>query len=137
MMRVMLGCKRRSGEEGDDYHYRVNLQLKRIRTRFQIMTWDMMIKRMQFRFLGHIHRFSMYDVERLALLVLNWRGVGWLKELEGRRGGQMHGRRFKMWRYEWQVSHQFPNHEWKAVAEDRVSWEECLDVKVVRKRWRE
>ena len=39
IMKSMLGMRRRSGEEGEDFHYRVNLHLKRLRTSFANETW--------------------------------------------------------------------------------------------------
>ena len=85
MMRIMMGIRRRPGEEGDDFVYCVNLGIKRIRTRFNILTWDEAVLQMRYRFMGHLQRFVTYDEDRLAFRVLSWRGIDWIKEQEVRR----------------------------------------------------
>ena len=103
-------------------------------TRYNIETWDKAVRRMQHRFIGHVQRFELYDKKRLAYLVLQWRCVDWLKSTESRRGGQEHGRRFRVWRYEWQISQRYRLHSWKPLALNREEWGTNFDKIAYRKR---
>ena len=66
----MVGLKRGKEKTGNDFQYRVNLFLKRLRIRYLIETWDRTVGHMQYTLIGHLHRFKLYDEERLAYRIL-------------------------------------------------------------------
>ena len=71
---------------------------------------------------GHVARMETYRPDPLTVRVLARRDRRWLLATASRNGCQMHGRRFRVWRWEQQIYEGY-GHNWRSLAQDKDAWE--------------
>jgi hypothetical protein len=71
---------------------------------------------------GHVARMEAYRPDSLTTRVLAWRDKRWLLATASRNGCQMHGRRFRVWRWEQQLYEKY-GENWRNFALDKDTWE--------------
>ena len=71
---------------------------------------------------GHVARMESYRTDSLTTRVLAWRDRRWLLTTTSRNGCQMHGRRFRVWRWEQQIYEKY-GENWRNLALDKDAWE--------------
>jgi hypothetical protein len=74
---------------------------------------------------GHVARMETYRPDSLTTRVLAWRDRRWLLATTSRNGCQMHGRRFRVWRWEQQI-YEKHGENWRKLALDKDAWEKDL-----------
>ena len=83
--------------------------------------WDVVCLGKVFTWAGHVARFAKWAPDRLALRVLQYRGIGYLRALEEQFGQQLHRRQFHAWRWEGQFSSMFGT-RWADLTFDGEEW---------------
>ena len=107
--------------------------IKNLRLRHGIESWDAQYHRSVFAWGGHLARMSQYDPQRVshqALLHKNW---DWIQSQADARGGQNHGRRLHVWRWERPFVQYWHNLNWIEQAQDHKVWKSKLQSMVT---WR-
>ena len=108
--------------------HRVNARLKEIKTQNGVIPWDLLYRRSVFSWAGHVSRMRQYDEQRLTYRVFNHRCWDWICSVaSANHGSQLHGRRFKVWRWEGAVYNFFQTGCWEDAAQDRLGWDANLD----------
>ena len=123
MQRRVLRLKVPTGEENEagDYLADCHSQLHRLRTKYGLERWHICVLSRVFDWAGHVGRFSKWAPERLAYKALVWRGASYLQTLEDLYGQQVHGRKFKVWRWEQQFTRHF-GREWMHLTWNSDDW---------------
>ena len=95
--------------------------------KYNLPRWDRMAVTRMFHLAWHVPRFQGYAPDRLALKALTCRDCNYLRKLEHLYGGQLHGRKFKVWRRELQFVRTL-GHDWKTQAQDQEFWSSICDT---------
>ena len=87
---------------------------------------DHMFFRIRLEWAGHLARLATYRPNSLTSRVLRWRDRAHLERImEQNKGSQLHGRRFRVWRWE-QILVNICGSKWKEVAQDRLQWDHIV-----------
>ena len=98
-----------------------NRKINFYREKYGFTRWDLQALGRVFDWGGHVAWFSKWSPQRLAFVVLRFRGSKYLDTLEHMCGSQLHGRRFKGWRWEQQFSI-ILGADWQTLALDQEVW---------------
>ena len=67
-------------------------------------------------------RMKLYDKDRIAHRLLEYKDIQFLRNYKSERGWQGHGRRLHVWRLEWRLSTFFYHRGFKESTMDQASW---------------
>ena len=120
---------RRMPEEGDEaYMMRLNSKIKRLKQSHNFEDWDRAYYRKVCKWGGHVARMAGYDPQRASHRILQHKCWHWIQQVAAQnQGNQLHGRRLRVWRWEAPFYKYHNQESWQHVAQDRDSWEQCLD----------
>ena len=132
MWRKILRIRQKPNELNDFYHHRVAALSARIRQKLNVPCWSDTYAKAIWTFAGHIARLGEYDPNRPTHQVLLLQNRNFLKKTEiANRGSQLHGYRFRVWRWE----RHFYNYtekgnlgDWMNIAQSRRAWTEHLEL---------
>ena len=135
MLRPMVRIRWQSEEDPELYLRRVNSMITHLFKRFGITKWSDLYLKFQGAWGGHIAKMQLYDNSRLALCLLNYRSLRWIRTEVKRTGSQGHMKRFKTWRWEAAFEHLFgKGKNWHTFAYDRSEWKTLLEKFVTHRR---
>ena len=87
------------------------------------MGWlDNLQEKLVHNWAGHVARMETYRPDSLTTRLLAWRDRRWLLATASRNGCQMHGRRFRVWRWEQQTYEKY-GENLRIRALDKDAWE--------------
>ena len=132
MCRKMLRIKQRPNELNEAYHHRVAFVSAKVRNKLNVRCWGDTYATAIWKFAGHIARMKEYDVGRPTYQALPLQSRNFLKNIEAaHRGSQLHGYRFRVWRFErhfYEYAEKQHLKDWKELAASRRSWMEHLEI---------
>ena len=135
MLQSMLGYRPAREETKADFMHRVNARIRQIKDHEGVMEWDLWYHREMFRWAGHVARMPQYAPNRLTHKVLAYRFWDWITSVaSANHGNQLHGKRFKTWRWERPSYKYFNDARWQLVAQDRLEWNTRLDAMTTWRR---
>ena len=120
-MRKMFRFKIGTGEDLSSFMRRTNREISAAMRRYELECWASVFFRRVYAWAGHIARFSAWAPGRLAWRSLKFRGAEYLEHVKRETGGQQHGRKFKVWRWEQQFAKVF-GPGWVELARDSEKW---------------
>ena len=107
---------------GDHVHV-ITARLIQYRQRYDIPGWDVVCLGRSYDWAGHVARFGKSQRHRLAWRLLQWRGRNYLDLIEDlNHGCQLHGRSFKVWRWEAPFYSFAQGADWQTFAVDDECW---------------
>ena len=104
-----------------------NSKLNMLRNKYRFRRWDILALDRVYSWAGHVSRFAHWAPERLAYRTLVFRDSRYLRVLENLYGGQLHGRKFKVWRYEQQFS-KILGPDWHSLSKNQEVWDSYRSV---------
>ena len=135
MLQKMLGQRPAPGQPVDLYMEQINSRIKRVKGLYNVLNWDTWYHRAVFEWAGHVARISQYDESRLTPQVLAHRHWHWIQSIAAaNRGSQLHGKRFRTWRWERPLYKFFENDRWETAAQHKAEWHDQLDTMMI---WRQ
>ena len=120
--------RRRPSESMEDFMSRLGSKIKAVKNAHGFNNWDAIYLQRLFSWAGHVARLQEYDPDRATFRVLQHRNYKWIRDIARRNGGnQMHGRKVRVWRWEYKVDRFFKGSEWQTTALSKTAWYERLD----------
>ena len=127
MMRVLRIRLHEDEADGEAYLSSSQSALGLYRKKYNLPRWDRIAVTRVFNWAGHVARFQGYAPDRLAFKALTFRDCNYLHKLENLYGGQLHGHKFKVWRWELQFVRTL-GRDWKTQAQDPEHWSSIRDT---------
>ena len=120
--------RRRPSESMEAFMSRLGSKIKAVKNAHGFNNWDAIYFQRLFSWAGHVARLQEYDPDRTTFRVLQHRNYKWIRDTASRNGGnQMHGRKVRVWRWEYKIDRFFEGSEWQATALSKADWYERLD----------
>ena len=118
MLRRMVAPKRDWTDLTDSWVVDASRRVAHTVRHFSIDTGDVSYHKAYHSFIGHISRMGEYDKTRLAWQVQHFRNWASLQDAVRKVGGQGHGRKLHVWRYESHM-YKYYHEEREIYASDR------------------
>ena len=127
----MCHFKSRESESLENFMSRTNKFINDLLAPENLGTWDVLLRREVFKWAGWVARLQTFDYARTTLHIMRFKDRNWLNLIASQnRGGQLHGRFFKVWRWELLIysyfEENFPGTPWQDVAQDALEWDQIV-----------
>ena len=130
MFRQIWGRPSQEWACAEDYMADSHFYANQARQRFGFLRWDIQVLGRIHSWAGHVARMHVWARERLAVQCLRYRDATYLATLRSMFGQELHGRRFRVWRWgKMMVDHYGLN--WWEVAKDPEVWKDTQQAWVM------
>ena len=128
MLEKMVAVRRHTDETMGHFMERFHSRIKQLKMTSEFLDWDRRYHKSVYEWAGHVAHMRAYDSSRLTVKVLLYRDWHWIQQISTtNRGSQLHGRRFRMWRWEKHLYKFFQDESWIDCAQDKDAWNQQLD----------